>query len=340
VENSRKKNMYENSLHVNPSIRNFWVNLRKNDSEFHIFKKNRNLVYFGNNLSKSSYDYVTARAEKFNINIDISHQSDNFYSIIEKESGHEKILERLAKKAVFESFGIPEDILDVKLNGDNISLNKTQKENISYSKLDKETKNLINKRILLNCIIQGSSIHAFCTLHHLVKDDLEKVIPDIIPLYDSFSLGSLSSYWKIDYSSFISDENISGNMVIGSSKVEYDDKDEPKVICNAKTFVVLCQEMVKGGMECICLHGLQNIPAEQLEIVYQFSDSRVDEPRFIQIGSEIWRKLLKSYKEYKKENDYTLADYVMKISMLEPENIEEFFEKLLSPLNTRETTRI
>jgi actin-related protein len=321
--------MYENSLHVNPGIRNFWVNLRKGDSEFHVFKKNRNLVYFGNDLSKSSYEFVKNRAEKLNINTDIAHQSSIFHSILEKEEGNEEILERLAKKAVFESFGIPEDIIKAELNGDDVDLNKTKnKEKIAYSNLDKETQKLINKRILLNCIIQGSSIHAFYTLHHLVKEDLEKIIPNIIPLYDSLSVGTVSSYWKIDYSRFVSDEAFSGNIAIGSSKVEYNDKNEPEVVCSAKTFVVLCQEMVKGGMECICLHGLQNIPSEQLELVYQFSDKRIDEPRYIQISSEIWRKLLNFYREYKKENEDTIPEYIMKISLLEPDNIENFFEGL------------
>jgi hypothetical protein len=322
--------MYENSLHVNPGIRNFWLNLRKGDSPFHVFKKNRNLVYFGNNLSKNSYDFVKERSEKLGINTDISYQSQVFHNIIEKEFGHKEKLEKLAKKAVYESFGIPEDILEVDLNGDDVDLNKTEnKEKVAYSNLDKETQKLINKRILLNCIIQGASIHAFYTLHHLVKDELQKIIPDIIPLYDSLSVGTVSSYWKIDYSRFVSDEDFSGNIAIGSSKVEYAEESEnPKVVCNAKTFVVLCQEMVKGGMECICLHGLQNIPAETLELVYQFSDKRVDEPRYIQISSEVWRKLLSFYKHYKEETKETIPEYVMKISLLDPDSIENFFEKL------------
>jgi hypothetical protein len=321
--------MYENSLHVNPGIRNFWLNLRKGDSPFHVFKKNRNLVYFGNALSKNSYEFVKDRAEKLGINTDISHQSQIFHNIIEKESGHEEDLKKLAKKAVYESFGIPEDILEVDLNGENVDLNKTKdKEKVAYSSLDKETQKLINKRILLNCIIQGSSIHAFYTLHHLVKDELHSLIPDIIPLYDSLSVGTVSSYWKIDYSRFVSDEAFSGNIAIGSAKVEYDDEEKPKVICSAKTFVVLCQEMVKGGMECICLHGLQNIPPETLELVYQFSDKRTDEPRYIQISSEVWRKLLGFYRHYKEETKETIPEYVMKISLLDPDSIETFFEKL------------
>jgi hypothetical protein len=322
--------MYENSLHVNPSIRNFWLNLRKTESSFHVFKKNRNLVYFGSNLSKSSYDYVKNRAEKLSINTDIAHQSMVFQNIIKKETGYEDALKELAKKAVYESFGIPEDILKLDLNDDkDVDLNKTEdKEKVAYSNLDKDTQRLINKRILLNCIIQGSSIHAFYTLHHLVKEDLQKLIPDIIPLYDSLSVGTVSSYWKIDYSRFVSDQSFSGNIAIGSSKVEYDDNDTPKVVCKAKTFVVLCQEIVKGGMECICLHGLRDVPPEKLELVYQFSDRRVDEPRYIQISSEVWRKLLTLYRTYKDETKETIPEYIMKISLLDPNSIENFFEKL------------
>lgn len=323
--------MYENSLHVNPAIRNFWTNLRKSDSPFHIFKKNRNLVYFGNNLSKASYEFFQKRAKELDIDIDISHQTQNFQNILIKESGHEKKLEALAKKAVYESFGIPEDILKASLNSDDIDLNKVEKkEQIPYSKLDRETQKLINKRILLNMIIQGSSIHAFCTLHHLVKDELEKLIPGIVKLYDSLSVGTVSSYWKIDYSRYAEDPDFSQNMAIGSSKIEYNENEEPEVVCSAKTFTVLCQEMVKGGIECICLHGLQGLSEEQLNIVYNFSDKRVDEPRYIQTSSEVWRRLLSFYKIYKKENEEaTLPEYIMKISMLSPDTIEDFFEGVI-----------
>lgn len=323
--------MYENSLHVNPSIRNFWVNLRKTESPFHVFKKNRNFVYFGNSLSKASYDFFGKRAKDLDIDVDIAHQSQNFQNIILKEQGFEKKLENLAKKAVYESFGIPEDILKAELNSDSIDLNKSEKkEQISYSSLDRETQKLINKRILLNSIIQGSSIHAFCTLHHLVKDELENLIPGIVKLYDSLSVGTVSSYWKIDYSKYAADPDFSQSMAIGSSKIEYNDKDEPEVICSAKTFTVLCQEMVKGGMECICLHGLQNITEEQLNIVYSFSDRRVDEPRYIQISSEIWRKLLSFYKVYKQnKEEITIPEFIMNISTLSPNVIEDFFEGVI-----------
>jgi len=323
--------MYENSLHVNPVIRNFWINLRKSESPFHVFKKNRNLVYFGNTLSKASYEFFGKRAKDLDIDVDISHQTQNFQDILRKERGNEKKLEALAKKAVYESFGIPEDILDVELNGSkDVDLNRVEKkENIPYSKLDRETQKLINKRILLNTIIQGSSIHAFCTLHHLVKDDLEKLIPGIVKLYDSLSVGTVSSYWKIDYSKYAEDPDFSQNMAIGSSKIEYDEEENPEVVCSAKTFTVLCQEMVKGGIECICLHGLQDISKEQLEIVYNFSDKRVDEPRYIQASSEVWRRLLSFYKVYKKDNDTTLPEYIMNISLLSPDVIEDFFEGVI-----------
>lgn len=323
--------MYENSLHVNPSIRNFWTNLRKTESPFHVFKKNRNLVYFGNNLSKASYDFFQKRAKDLDIDTDISHQTQNFQNILRKESGNESKLEALAKKAVYESFGIPEDILNVKLNSKDVDLNKVEKkENIAYSKLDRETQKLINKRILLNTIIQGSSIHAFCTLHHLVKDELESLIPGIVKLYDSLSVGTVSSYWKIDYSRYAEDPDFSKGMAIGSSKIEYNEEDEPEVVCSAKTFTVLCQEIVKGGIECICLHGLQDIPEEQLRIVYDFSDKRVDEPRYIQISSEVWRRLLSFYKVYKKQNEESsLPEYIMNISMISVDAIEDFFEGVI-----------
>jgi HD superfamily phosphohydrolase YqeK len=73
---------------------------------------------------------------------------------------------------------------------------------------------------------------------------------------------------------------------------------------------------------------LQNISKQDLEKIYYFADAIQDEPRYIQIGSKVWRNILELNKIASKDSDITIPELVMKISMMEPKVIELFFEKL------------
>ena len=321
-------------MHVNPNIRNFWIDLRKNDSKFHVFKKNRNLVYFGNDLSKNSYEFVANRMKNINLQFDHNHLTESFFKAIQLETGNEENLKNLAVKAVCEAFEIPEDLLDAGLNPQDIDVNNTEEkypeEDYNYDDLSAEMKSLINKRILINTITQGASIHAFYTMHHLVKDELNEISDELIPLYDEISVGTVYSYWKVDYSKIV-DKMDPSMFVQGSSKVEYKENDDnPKVNAKGRTFAVLCQELVKGAIECISLHALKDVSEEDLKIIYSFADKRRDEPKYIQIGSEVWRKFLSLLKTYREEEKISLPEFIMKIFSLDPENTENFFEYFIS----------
>jgi hypothetical protein len=379
--------MYNNSLHVNPKIRNFWRDLKKNDGEFHIFKKNRNLVYFGDDLSKKSYEFVKNRIDDLDFDFNHNDLAMRFISALQIESENEDELVALAIKAVHEAFEIPEDILKPKLNPENpedIDVNSTEEEypdeEYDYDDLSKELKDQINKRILLNCISQGASIHAFYTMHHLVKNELDKINKDLVGIYDEVSVGTVFTYWKIDYSSMLESSANLDLLVQGSSKVEYGNNEDaelkdmtdkiaevfgnnvqwvdpnndkvvmelkdgklidheneeendasPSVVAVGRTFVILCQELVKGSMELISLHGLKDLSEEDLKIVYAFADKRVDEPRYIQISSEIWRSLLAFIKHYRDNvGKISIPDLVMRIANMSPFDTENFFEFLLS----------
>lgn len=328
--------MYNNSLCVNPVIRDFWRNLKKKNGDFHPFKNNKNLVFFGDELSQKSYEYISERIKKIFNDESINNISNQvarcFFIIGSIEKNNEELLQNLAIEAVSKAFDIPENLLEPKLNENSqIETNSTEEKfkDIDYESLDQDTKNQINKRILMNCVIQGASIHSFYTLHHIVKDEIDKINPNLIDLYDAFSVGSARSYFSIDYSSFLSDANFEKSSLLGSAKVEYD-QNNPKVIANAQTFPVLCQELVKGSIEIICLHSLQDIKKEQLEKIYYFADKRQDEPRYIQIGSEIWRNILE-FKKYCTNNQekITIPELIMRINKIPVKEVEDFFEFLI-----------
>lgn len=53
----------------------------------------------------------------------------------------------------------------------------------------------INKRLTLNLLIQGSAQHAFLTSHHLVRDELAAIDPNLPLLYDQIALAGFVQYW-------------------------------------------------------------------------------------------------------------------------------------------------
>jgi hypothetical protein len=245
------------------------------------------------------------------------------------ESGKTEELRNLAVETVSCIFpDIPEDIFNPSLNEDsNIELNQTEEKNdgdYDYDLLNQDLKDKINKRILLNCLVQGASIHSYYTLHHLAKEKIDSISPELMSLYDDFAVNSVRSYFSIDYSAMLEDAAMAQSGALGSSKVEFDENNDPQITASAKSFPILCQELVKGAMELITMHSLEDESEEDLKVIYYFADKRVDEPRYIQIGSEVWRSILNLNKTTKMQ----LPELVMKISLLDSEKTEMFFESL------------
>ena len=60
----------------------------------------------------------------------------------------------------------------------------------------------IQKRHTLNWLIQGAAQHAGMTFHHLVRDDLGVLDPELLLLYDQYALINLLQYWQPEARSF------------------------------------------------------------------------------------------------------------------------------------------
>jgi hypothetical protein len=56
----------------------------------------------------------------------------------------------------------------------------------------------IQKRHTLNWLIQGASEHAGMTFHHLVRDELNSLEPELLSLYDRFAVLGQIQYWQRD----------------------------------------------------------------------------------------------------------------------------------------------
>jgi hypothetical protein len=54
----------------------------------------------------------------------------------------------------------------------------------------------VQKRHTLNWLIQGAAQHAGMTFHHVVRDELDTLDPELLLLYDQYALVNLLQYWQ------------------------------------------------------------------------------------------------------------------------------------------------
>ena len=61
--------------------------------------------------------------------------------------------------------------------------------------LSTEQRLIVNKRLTLNLLIQGSATHAYWAAHHLVADELNQLNPILLPTYEHMMLRARLGYW-------------------------------------------------------------------------------------------------------------------------------------------------
>ena len=58
-----------------------------------------------------------------------------------------------------------------------------------------EQRQLVNKRLTLNLLIQGAAAHAHWSAHHLIADQLNELNPELFAVYDEIMIRSRLGYW-------------------------------------------------------------------------------------------------------------------------------------------------
>jgi len=62
--------------------------------------------------------------------------------------------------------------------------------------LSPQQRHLVNKRLSMNLLIQGAASHAHLSGHYLVRDELDQINDELVPLYDRAIAGATYAYWK------------------------------------------------------------------------------------------------------------------------------------------------
>lgn len=302
-ERSQLRETFERSVH--PSSSQFWSKLPQNKK--HIFGKHPIFALHGLDKAKRSWQAGVDGLKKLypdltNIpNPQLMQRirelvTRAFRDIMHIERPHAKQLENLAVDLVHKTWNVPKKLLLAKLSkpthlgqdgDDEPDDHEDTADDIADYDLE-SYRDLINKRLTLNTMTQGAAVHNMYTIHHMAAERLREISPELLDLYSKFAVGANTQYWLIDFAALANLANFAG----GGVKLSRDG-DEIKINAQAMIFPVLVQELVKGVMELLTLHGMSDLDEQQYETVMRHADKLEYEPWQIQVGTELWKAFLK-----------------------------------------------
>lgn len=313
---------------ADPELVKFWKELPKGG---HVYSKHPILALLGHQLAAKAFEWLDERVARLAAkNPREVHRA--FMRIERLEEDNREELEELAKDLVVDAWGVPREILSAELTADvKFKPGEQEPEGLEEPedlepeepaaeeiKSKPELSDLINKRITMNALIQGSAVHNMMTLHHLAKEELDKIDPQLTNFYDKFAAGSAHGYSMMNIAAIAA---TNPQAAIGAV---YVDDSEPMIYARARNFPVLLQELVKGVVELISRHGLAGLDASTLKKIYNAADHYADEPYLIQVGPQLWRSLLAIIPKGKRP-----ADIIAALSVLPPKELHDLLTKAI-----------
>lgn len=244
----------------------------------------------GHELASTSFAHTDERTTELGGHMDQSEQMNMFRMIMEIEAQHKDQLEELAKDLTRQIWKIDPEMLEANLGEAGEREYEPEEEEIeSDVEITPEMRDEINKRITMNTLTQGSAVHAMLTAHHMVDRAINEINPTLLGLYNRLSASATHQYWLMDLP--VAVEELLGQMA-GTESVDFDEQGNPEVKGSGYIFPILVQELFKGVMELVTMHGLSNKQEDELRQIYRYADRLVDEPFLIQVGPELWRRFL------------------------------------------------
>jgi hypothetical protein len=266
------------------------------------------------NLSSNELNFLI-----YNLWIEITSEIENI------ECEHKEELEILAIKTIKNLYDIPEHILlnvdletfegtcESEFKDEEFELN-TENEN-HYHKLQNE----IDKQIILNGLIQGSSIKVWSSIYFLIKDEINQINPLLIDLYDKYSALTSISFWINPIDAMVQEINHGHPMSQGSCQVV----DETTIQATGNNLPVMLHELNKGAITYLTLHGLpQNVTDQEMGYILSESNKYYFEIWHYLLSPTLWADFLKTVAT----DSSNLPKIIMDLSKMSYGEICEFFK--------------
>jgi hypothetical protein len=249
-----------------------------------------------------------------------------FISDIEKN--HKEQLQNLAIDTIKEIYQVP-DYVDLKgFIQPKLFLDTEQDhDKDAFIKLTLEQKNKmrdeIQKRVILNGLVHGSSMHIWKGMYHLVADELDNIHPDLKELYNMYTSTIGITLWYFNPDSIQADIENNRQLTQGLNKLKFN-KQKPggQVEARGINFPVLLHELNKGVIDWLISAGIpKEYTADELKYYYAIADAYENEFWHYLLAPSLWVDLL----EVAQVQNENIPKLVIKLTKLSYNELTELF---------------
>lgn len=253
--------------------------------------------------------------------------------IMSREANHREELIQLAIEVVSEIYDIPEGQLRWKVD--------FNLEGMIEPSMDQDTEELdidpdripflsaeIEKRVLLNMLVHGSSMHIWKSSHHIVSPELRELSPILPMLYDVYTAVLGYMMWQATPSMF--EQAIEEGELIaqGINQLEFDDDEELQVTVEAINFPAMLHEVNKAAIDIVICHGIpDDVTEDELKYIYAKADRYEDEFWHYLVSPSVWARFISAENKTTQE----LPDAIMDLAEHSPEMVKYKFELICQP---------
>jgi len=259
--------------------------------------------------------------------------------IIKRERQMKEQLEDLAIKIITTIFSPPEHIdLKAMINSRmKMDIDPEQQKPSVLPDMSPERLAYLNaqvqKRVLLNGLVQGSAMHIWKSSHYMVKEEIDKLSPALMSLYDEYiSLTSLS-LWQLDISLAMKEIqkgnemglNTQGYMTQGQCKLNFGEGGV-EIEIKAVNFPVMLHELTKGILDYLICHAIpEDLDEAELDYYYAKADDYSHEMWHYILSPTIWETFVQAADC----DTQDLAKVVHAACQMEPEELYKEFKTLI-----------
>ena len=278
--------------------------IKRIDSKMFSLDMNSVYNYKPENLAFKEYERCLSLFERRNPGINIQNGFNRMAGvqkiIVKAEEPIKNELQDLCVLVIKSIYDIPDYVNLKAFINPRLTLDTEQNRNPeSFISLSLEQKNKMidqirAREIHVGCI-HGSSMHTWKSIYHLVSDELNKLNPSLMDLYDYYTSTVGISLWHINPDTF--QDSIKNNCQItqGYSKVKSDKQKGfgGTIEANGINFPTLIHECNKGVMSYLFQAGIpKEYSEEELKYYYSIGDSYINEPWHYLLSPTLWVDLL------------------------------------------------
>jgi len=270
--------------------------------------------------------------------------------MISRERNHKPQLEKLAIKLLKQDFNIPGELQTKVEDGKTIYYDGTLQYDVSLTlpvdlsdvqkeaemEMEQEPEEVIEnieeldlevaKRRFLNAMMAGAAFKGQY-MFHMAEDEINAIDEDLIDEYGLLMAITEWAYFMIPPEAAAAAS--SGERAGGSERVDFT-TDPPTLICRARSFPILCHEIVKSYMEYMSAWGLPQSDEEGAEAKSKYILSKADfleaENWDLMLGPNFWSRFLEAIDE--NELDIKSKLYI-KIAQMPPRDFNIFMKEIL-----------